>query len=1283
MRKTLSLLFFTIVTSATIAQSPYAYLEAMHVFRFFSPPNDECFSAYEIPDVQNWCSEVNLYDNTEATQSAEDTPICIPNNQENHDVWFSFVALANTVNVSVVGDVQNNAGGTLENPQVVVYGGDCMALYDLGCSSDAVGNNQVNVFAGPLDIGATYYIRVGARFGQEGSFQLCVNNYNQVPPPDGDCEPGVILCDKSPFTVDFLNGVGDDPFEINADDICGCPISESGSTWYKWTCDESGSLEFAITPLNPTDDIDFVIYELPNDVFDCSGKTPLRCMASGENVGSPISDWIACTGATGMMIGDGDVSETCGCQSGNNNFIEAIDMVSGVAYALVINNFSQSGAGFSIEFGGTGTFLGPEAGFNMTATTVCVGDTVYYEDESTFEGNIIGRTWDFGPEAFPRYASGVGPHAITYTNAGEHQVVLVVETERGCIVTEVSAGAESICCDDGIFGEALNLGDDMVICEGGTYTIALDIPQSEIEWSDGSTGSTLTISESGTYWAEVFIGDCSYSTDTIIVTYGNIDPMIGPDVQLCDGETHTFEINIDSAEVVWNTGDTGTTLEVSEAGDYWATVSTIDGCIANSDTATVTVISLDPTIGPDAHLCEGETHIFEINIDSAEVVWNTGATGATLEASEAGDYWATVTLDGCTENSDTASITTTSFEAVIGPGASICEGESHILEVDIDGDEVLWSTGDTGTSLEVTETGDYWATVTVDGCTENSDTVTITFNEVQTELGDDVIICVGETHTLDIDIANANVLWSTGDTGNTLEISTSGTYSAEVSIDDCVYSTETVTVTVIDPELELITDLSEAICLWDDEITLETTQSVTGSLEYYINGDAFDGTIRPEELGEGNYNLMVILTADQADNCIASVMESFVIDRHCEVTLGGAAWFDVNVNGIWDIDETPIAQVDVSVYDTNGNLMGETVTDAVGEYQFTLPPGEYQLLFDERTGLSTSPQDMGNDDTLDSDIAPTTGWTTTINMVDSSTDLTWDAGFYTPCENIDNPGDIGYNQMVCGPGSYGDVIQNLESASGGDGPIEYMWMMTTDDPNVAFDLWTPVPNSNSASLNPGRIFETTYFARCARNEGCIAFLETSNIVVIEVGDDAVAEIEGQAYDLCTDETYTYTALGVSPTADIQWDFGPAASPRFSTDASVNVSFSSFGSFMVVLAVTDNDCTSVDFANVVVSNDPDLCGTGSRSALLNGATESYSYKLYPNPVKDRLYISVPVNDKAFTVEVFNISGSKVQTLQFGGNEQVLDIPFSDMPKGVYVVQIRDLEGVVAKVWKVVK
>ena len=420
---------------------------------FAQPANDECIDAIPLSNVTNWCSAADEFTSINATVSPEANPQCFPNNSDVLDVWFSFVAEGSAVNVNIIGDIANTPQGTIQDPQFALYAGDCNNLSLLVCQSDNSDNDQIGAIETELTVGDTYYIRVNGRFAHTGTFQICLNSFTAVPPPDGDCPTAVILCDRSPFAVDFVVGVGNIPGEIGDVSCNGvtCDFSESSSTWYKWTCDQSGPLAFTLTPNNPVDDLDFVVYELPNGIDDCTGRFDLRCMASGENVGADFSEWQACTGATGLSLSDGDDSETCGCQAGDNNFARAVDMVAGRSYALVVNNFSQSGNGFSIEFDqspGTGTFVGPNADFNFTPNQVCVGESVTFTDASSFIGNIEAYDWNFGATATPNTMATEGPHQVSFDTPGTKTVVLEVTTERGCIVTHIALTVEVVCCDD-------------------------------------------------------------------------------------------------------------------------------------------------------------------------------------------------------------------------------------------------------------------------------------------------------------------------------------------------------------------------------------------------------------------------------------------------------------------------------------------------------------------------------------------------------------------------------------------------------------------------------------------------------------------------------------------------------------------------------------------------------------------------------------------------------------------------------------------------------------------
>ncbi|MCU0349187.1 MAG: OmpA family protein, partial [Saprospiraceae bacterium] len=351
-----------------------------------------------------------------------------------NDVWFKFEAVASVVNISVIGAIRNNPGGTLQDPQFVLYRGSCKALYEIGCVSDGQEYNIVETFISNLVIGQTYYLRVDGRNKSTGSFQLCVNNYNPVPSPSSDCATAVVLCDKSSFTVPSMETAGKNMAELPRGT---CLPEETQSAWYKWSCEKTGTLTIVLKPNNPSDDLDFMLFILPNGVTDCSKKIPVRCMAAGENLGAPFSNWKRCTGSTGLADGSSDIVEDQGCAEFSDNFLAPLRMEAGKSYALMVNNYQNTGNGFSVEFGGSGTLVGPLAHFTMSKLKVGVGEKLTIRDESTFAGGLQAWEWDFGVGAKPQRAKGAGPHAVTYSSAGKKSISLSVQSSNGCKVTKV------------------------------------------------------------------------------------------------------------------------------------------------------------------------------------------------------------------------------------------------------------------------------------------------------------------------------------------------------------------------------------------------------------------------------------------------------------------------------------------------------------------------------------------------------------------------------------------------------------------------------------------------------------------------------------------------------------------------------------------------------------------------------------------------------------------------------------------------------------------------------
>jgi gliding motility-associated-like protein len=429
--------------------------------------NDICLGATELTNLDNWCSSVGAYNNNLATPSLDEIDVlCWP--EIGNDIWLSFTAEANSLSVSVEGKTSPNPGGSLVQPQMVVYSGFCGSLTELSCISDAFTTNVVETQIQNLVPGQKYFIRISARNDNTGSFKLCINNFNAVPDPNGDCSGGVILCDKSSFTVPSVFGEGSNPNELQG----LCLGNEFSSSWYKWTCEESGSLTFTLNPLVSTDDLDFAVFEMPNGIDDCSNLELLRCMASGENVGAPLSDWISCIGATGLSAGSDDIVETPGCSNNDDNFLEPLAMEAGKSYALVVNNFTNNGNGYSIEFGGTGSFLGPKLDFEIDpeGEVSCDVDIVTFTQNAVIpDGTTATFNWYFGQGANPATAIGPGPHEVVYESFGDKSVLLQAETDAGCIVTDVTEVPILSCCDPSFnLGITLDEFGDPICFESNT-----------------------------------------------------------------------------------------------------------------------------------------------------------------------------------------------------------------------------------------------------------------------------------------------------------------------------------------------------------------------------------------------------------------------------------------------------------------------------------------------------------------------------------------------------------------------------------------------------------------------------------------------------------------------------------------------------------------------------------------------------------------------------------------------------------------------------------------------
>ncbi len=649
--------------------SAFLLLASLSVYAQAS--NDLCENDILLTELSNWCSEREAFSNEGATPTnwVGDGPTCQTGGQ--NDVWFTFIAGATDVTIIVRGDTDTAPGGSLRRPEIALWSGSCNNFNELECTSDLGGNHIVELYKGGLIVGQRYLLQVQGRNGNEGTFQICINNYNAPTEPESDCPQASVLCDNSPFAVQAVTGAGSIRNEMD-DATCfsggAAAINlESNSTWFTWICDRSGTLEFDLVPLSEEDDLDFVIYELPNGVSDCSGKQILRCMASGDFIyPSP------CMGPTGLRAGSNDFSEEAGCQgAGDDNYLAPLDMVSGTAYALVINNFTSQGNGFSIEFGGSGTFLGPNADFSVAIDSenednvICSDERLIITDASSFElGNIEAWEWTFGVDAIPAVASGPGPHSIQYTSGGFKSVVLTVESNLGCIVTEI----ETFEVLDAVEAmPVLELPD----CGGGTNgAITLEVSGGQMpyqySWQGGTfapNANMLNNLSEGDYEVEI-LDNQGCRTALFIELYepglalnSNVEPVIEPSCHGFSDGIITISPAEGTAPYEFDFGDGFTsenTLMGIDTGTYRVEVRDVVGC---DEEFFITVGQPDSlqsgAIGVDISCLgavDGEANVSaEGGVGSYTYEWSNNTSGNNINGLAAGTYTVTVQdANGCT-----------------------------------------------------------------------------------------------------------------------------------------------------------------------------------------------------------------------------------------------------------------------------------------------------------------------------------------------------------------------------------------------------------------------------------------------------------------------------------------------------------------------------------------------------------------------------------------------------------------------------------------------------------
>ena len=158
--------------------------------------------------------------------------------------------------------------------------------------------------------------------------QAAPGYHTKITAPEQDCPDAITICQDVYVQTQSYSGTGNQPNEINPGLSC-LDGGEVNDVWYIFTAQNSGVVNFTITPLNPLDDYDW-------SVFNLSSAT---CSEIFYNPALEVScNFSAIPGPTGANNGTGNPNSP------------TFNVNAGETFVINVSNFSATQSGYTIDF---------------------------------------------------------------------------------------------------------------------------------------------------------------------------------------------------------------------------------------------------------------------------------------------------------------------------------------------------------------------------------------------------------------------------------------------------------------------------------------------------------------------------------------------------------------------------------------------------------------------------------------------------------------------------------------------------------------------------------------------------------------------------------------------------------------------------------------------------------------------------------------------------------------------------------------------------------------------
>jgi len=715
-------------------------------------------------------------------------------------------------------------------------------------------------------------------------------------PNNQDCLAAIPICQNVYSTQISYSGEGNYPNEINNGNSC-LGSGELNDVWYTFTVQQSGNLNFLITPNNSADDYDWAVYNLTNN----------NCSDIYTNPGLEVSCNFSGTGGTTGPNGGSALNSQ---NAAGTPYNQVVPVVVGQTYVVNVSNFSSNQNGYTIDFSASTAVI-----FDQTPPQIlsvnnpgCGGNTLTV----TFSENILCNTVQAGDFAFNGPG---GPYVVTNIFSAACAAGALYDNTFTFTISPAIAGAGNYSAD--LVGPVTDLCGNVCI-----YPASLPFVVGSFTYTTSSTPAT-----------------CVASNGSATVTVTGAGPF-----------TYTWSPNVSATNSASNLA----------AGIYTVTITDQSNGCTSTDTIHVNAnVNLTVFTSGDDTICPGQTVTMNANVvggnNPITYTWSNGLPNQASVQVTPGTT-TTYTLNivdaaGCSAGPLLFTITVASPVGVTIAGTSpICVGGGSTLTANVTGGygtfTYQWMPGNlSGPQVNVTpaSTTTYTLTATDDCGQTDTQTFTVVVQQVPTVsfVADTTYGCTPLLVTFTVDttgFGNATLLWDFGENGATssainpsYSYTTAGCHDVSLTVTvppGCsVTQTYNCMITTLAQPVAQFTATPMIASILDPLITFTNQSSGATNWEWNF-GDSTTSTIwSPTHTYDQTGTFPVYLVVSNASGCSDTAWAEIIVNDYYTFYVPNA--FTPNGNGNNDDFGPAFTNIiaegfEFYVFDRWGNVVFET-----------------------------------------------------------------------------------------------------------------------------------------------------------------------------------------------------------------------------------------------------------------------------------------------------------------------------------------------------------------------